>query len=299
MIVNEVAIAALFTGFKKLYKDGFGAAEVHYDKIAMTVPSQTREEAYGWLGQFPQLREWLDGDRVVKDLKAHGFTIENRKFESTISIRREDIADDRVGVFSTQFAEMGHRARQHPDEMIFDLLSKGFTTPCFDGQYFFDTDHPAVGADGLDTAVSNMQDGANAPWFLMDTSRMIKPVIWQEREGYDLQTVNNQNDYNVFMTDIYHFGIRARVNAGFGLWQLAFGSKADLTPENYAAARASMMKLRGDQGRILGIKPTVLVVGPELEEMGHRIVNSENAAGGDTNPWKGSASLIVSPYLGG
>ncbi|MDV7270830.1 Mu-like prophage major head subunit gpT family protein [Thioclava sp. A2] len=130
------------------------------------------------------------------------------------------------------------------------------------------------------------------------TLGFVKPLIWQEREGYQLQAVNSQNDFKVFLSDIYHFGIRARVNAGFGLWQLAFGSKAELTPANYAAARAAMMKLRGDQGRILGIKPTVLVVGPELEEMGHRIVNSENSTGGDTNPWKDSASLIVSPYLG-
>ena len=111
MIVNEASISALFTGFKAFYNRGLDAAETHYDKIAMIAPSSARSESYGWLGQFPQLREWLDGDRVVKDLKAHGFTIENRKFESTISIRREDIADDRVGVFGTQFSEMGHRAR--------------------------------------------------------------------------------------------------------------------------------------------------------------------------------------------
>lgn len=56
----------------------------------MTVPSSAREETYGWLGQFPQMREWLAGSRVLKDLQAHSFTITNRKFESTANIKRED-----------------------------------------------------------------------------------------------------------------------------------------------------------------------------------------------------------------
>jgi len=50
----------------------------------MTVPSTGRDEIYGWLGQFPQLREWI-GQRHVHNLKAHSFTITNRKFESTVS----------------------------------------------------------------------------------------------------------------------------------------------------------------------------------------------------------------------
>lgn len=67
------------------------------------------------------------------------------------------------------------------------------------------------------------------------------------------------------MTDEYLYGVRARANAGFGLWQLAFGSRAPLTAANYAAARASMSSIKGDQGRVLGIRPNVLVVPPALE----------------------------------
>lgn len=86
-----------------------------------------------------------------------------------------------------------------------------------------------------------------------------------EREKYDLQAVNNHNDTRVFMTDEYLYGVRARANAGFGLWQLAFGSRAPLTAANYAAARASMSSIKSDQGRVLGIRPNVLVVPPALE----------------------------------
>ena len=59
------------------------------------------------------------------------------------------------------------------------------------------------------------------------------------------------------------------------------------------------MKLRGNEGRIMGITPSTLVVGPDLEEAAAKIVNSEVNDGGGSNPWKGTAELIVTPYLGG
>lgn len=57
-------------GFKAIYSTAYLAAPSQAAKIAMTVPSSARDESYGWLGQFPQLREWLDGERVVRQLKA-------------------------------------------------------------------------------------------------------------------------------------------------------------------------------------------------------------------------------------
>jgi phage major head subunit gpT-like protein len=75
------------------------------------------------------------------------------------------------------------------------------------------------------------------------------------------------------------------------------GSKQALTAANYATARAVMQGYRADGGRVLGIRPSVLVMAPELEEEALKIVNSEYAAGGETNPWKGTASLIVAPWL--
>lgn len=306
MIVNAATLDAAFIGFKTIYTDAYTKAPVAWDKIAMTVHSAAREDTYGWLGQFPQLREWVSGERELKALEAFGFTIVNRRFESTISITRSDIADDRLGVFKPMFSEMGHNARQHPDELIFGLLNAGFSTACYDGQSFFDAEHPVPDPAGPVTIgdrtfrlVSNMQAGTGPAWFLFDTSRAVRSIIWQERERYEFQTVNRHDDTRVFMTDEYLYGIRARVNAGFGLWQLAFGSKAALTAANYAAARAAMSTIRGDKGRILGIRPTVLVVPPTLEEAALTLVNAATNDGGGSNPWKGTVEVIVSPWLSG
>ncbi len=95
-------------------------------------------------------------------------------------------------------------------------------------------------------------------------ARGVRPIIWQERESYDFQQITKNEDEYVFMNDRYLHGIRARVNAGFGLWQLAFGSKADLTEANYAAARAAMMGFTADGGRRPGVTPTVMVARYDL-----------------------------------
>lgn len=296
MLINETNLDLVFNGFKTVYDDAYSNAPAHADKIAMTVSSVSREETYGWLGQFPQLRKWV-GARHVHSLKAHKFSILNESFESTVSVPRNDIEDDRLGIFKPMFSEMGWLARQHPEQLIFNLLAKGFTTQCLDGQNFFSESHSLVDEKNKKIAVSNMQAGSDQAWFLLDTSRAIRPIVWQERRKYEFTKMDRKEDGPVFLNGENYYGVDARVNAGFGLWQLAFASKAPLTVENYAAARAAMMKFRSDGGRVLGINPTTLVVGPDMESDAMHVVNTEHKDGGGTNPWKGTAELIVTPFL--
>lgn len=213
MLVNEQNLDLVFRGFKTVYSDAYLQAKAHKDKIAMTVASSSRDETYGWLGQFPQLREWI-GPRHVHSLQAHSFTITNRKFESTVSVKRDDIADDKLGVFKPAFSEMGYLAKNHPEELVFGLLASGFTTECFDGQNFFDSDHPQTDTAGNQITVSNFQDGAEDAWFLLDTSRAVKPLIWQERDDYEFQSLTASTDSHVFMHDEYVYGVN---RAGFAV----------------------------------------------------------------------------------
>lgn len=295
MIINKDTLDLVFKGFKSVYTDAYMEAANHADKIVMRVPSSARDETYGWLGQFPQLREWI-GDRHIHGLKAHGFTIENREFESTVEVPRNDIMDDRIGVFKPMFSEMGRLAKSHTQDLVFGLLKSGFDTECFDGQPFFDEDHP-LEINKRSATVSNMQTGSSAPWFLLDTSRAVRPIIFQEREPYTFEGVTDPEDARVFATGKYLYGVRARVNAGFGLWQLAFGSKAELNASNYAAARAAMMDFRSDGGRILGVAPTVLVAPPSLEEKALQLLNATHDASGATNVWAKTADLVITPYV--
>ena len=69
MIITPSLLTALMTSFKKEYQAGQTMAEPAWNKLASKVSSSSKSNTYGWLGQFPQFREWV-GDRVIKDMAA-------------------------------------------------------------------------------------------------------------------------------------------------------------------------------------------------------------------------------------
>lgn len=296
MIINQVNLDGLNRGFNTAFNKGLASVESHYASVAMKVPSTTRENAYAWLQAMPGIREWI-GDRIVHDLGIFGYTILNRLFEETVAVKRTDIEDDQFGVYGPIMEKMGYDTARHPDELIFSLLAAGFEKKSYDGQYFFDTDHPVRAGIGVEVSVSNVQGGAASPWFLLDCRQPIKPLIYQERMPFDFTQITAPEDETVFFKDRYVYGVRGRSNAGFGLWQLAYASKADLTTANYELARTAMANFKSDAGKPLGVMPTHLVVPPSLEGAGRRILKAM-AENGATNEWAGSAELIVTPYLG-
>lgn len=167
-------------------------------------------------------------------------------------------------------------------ELVFSLLPKGFEAACYDGQNFFDEEHTSWNANGEEITVSNMQDGAGPAWYLLDATREIRPLIYQERMAYVMLSLDDVNDPNLVYNKEYRYGCDGRSNAGYGMWQMAYASKAELTAENYDAACVAMASLRGDSGKILSVKPNVLVVPPSLKTAG-RNVFKPNLAGGESN----------------
>lgn len=291
IIVNRENLNTIYTGFKTAFQGAFSGVSPDWNKVATLVPSATKTEDYAWLSQWPKLREWI-GDRQIKSIAASGYQITNKKFESSVGIPRDDIEDDTYGVFTPLFSEMGYAAATHPDELVFALLAAGATTECYDGQYFFDTDHP-VGAG----TVSNNLGGAGTAWYLLDTSRPLKPLIFQRRKDYSLKAMTDEKDEAVFMRDDYRYGVDARCNVGFGFWQMAVRSGQTLDETNYGNARAAMMAFKSDEGRPLGVKPTLLVVPPALEAAALKLVQAENNAAGASNIYRNSAQVLVCPWL--
>jgi len=137
MIINEAGLANLFIGFKAAFQHGFDGVAPAWPKIASKIASSTRTEKYAWLGQWPNFREWV-GDRQIKNLEAHEYTIKNKDFEATVSIERNDIEDDQYGIYTPMMEEMGRAAAAHPDELVFGLLRRGFDELCYDRQPFFE-----------------------------------------------------------------------------------------------------------------------------------------------------------------
>jgi phage major head subunit gpT-like protein len=299
MIITPQSLKNLFIGFSAKFKEGFPLAPADWEKIAMKVESTGAATTYGWLGQFPRFREWA-GARVLKDLKAHSYTLINKPFESTVKVGRDEIEDDLIGTYGPLMKEMGRAAADFPNELVFSLLQLGFTTPCYDGQNFFDANHPVapnVDGTGTPTLMSNNGGGTGAAWYLLDTSKAIKPLILQERRAAQFIALNNANDDHAFKNNEYLYGVDGRWNSGFALWQLAYGSKQPLTVAAFEAAMDAMCSFKSDGGRPMGIKPTILVVSRSLRAAAEAILSKELIGGGESNTNYKRVELIVSDWL--
>jgi phage major head subunit gpT-like protein len=296
MLVNSANLDTLRVGFKTSFQNGLGQAPSFWGKVAMLIPSTQKEQKYGWLGKIPRAREWL-GPRLVQNLMQHDYSIKEKPWELTLGVDRDDIETDNLGIYTPLFQEMGASTGALADQLIFALLLSGFSTECYDGQYFFDSDHPVLDASGAVQSVSNTGGGSGAAWFLLCTNRPIKPLIYQRRKDFEFVSKDQLTDDNVFTNKEFVYGADARANVGFGLWQQAYGSKQTLSIASYAAGRAVITGMTGDHGNPLGLVPNVLLVGSSNEDAARRVLNSDYSTGGESNPWKGTAELVVCPWL--
>lgn len=297
MLVNKSSIQAAFVALKTLFNNAFAAAPSTWDKIAMKVPSSTGSNLYAWLSAFPKMRRWV-GEKHVKNLQAYSYSVVNEDWEATVAVNRNHIEDDQLGIYQPQAQKAGFSAKQLPDEIVYELVNNGFVALCYDGQYFFDVDHPVAGGsvsnlgtkalsaatlaaaqasygaartamrrfkdeDGRpinisptvllvppaleDTAralltVDRLEDGKPNPykgtaelvvesrltsdtaWFLLDTSKPVRPFIYQERKAPVFVQQTDPEADDVFSRKEYKFGAEARAAGGYGFWQMAYGS---------------------------------------------------------------------------
>lgn len=296
MIINSGNIASMNRGFKAVFQRGFDNAPSQWGEVATRIPSTTLIEDYGWMSEIPGLREWV-GDRVVQNVSMSNYSIRNKSFELTVGVDRDRLEDDQYGIYSPMMENMGFEARIHPDKLVFALLALGIATPCYDGQYFFDTDHPVLDASGAATSVSNYQSGSGNPWFLLDTRRPLKPLIFQDRKAPNFVLLNKEDDENVFMRKTFLYGVDMRCNVGFGFWQTAWCSKATLDATNFEAAFDAMGAFKKDHGEPLGVRPNLMVVGPSNASKARKLLEAQLINGGDTNTNFNRVRLLEVPWL--
>ncbi|XLV73306.1 Mu-like prophage major head subunit gpT family protein [Ralstonia syzygii subsp. celebesensis] len=123
------------------------------------------------------------------------------------------------------------------------------------------------------------------------------PVYLQQRIAAEFDSITSTTNQNVFDLDVYSFGGRWRGEGVYGFWQCAFGSKAPITADNFNAAYAAMMKVKGDGQRKLGIVPDTLVCGPDNMADAEKLLKAMQNANGSSNTNYNKVELIVTPWM--
>jgi len=222
MIINGETLKALSKQLSKIFDKALGSVETTYGKISTVVENVgSMTVSYAWLGDVPKMREWV-GDRVLKDLKAFGYSITKKDWEATIEVTRDEIEYDQLGLVKPRIEQMGHASQTHYDEMLYAMIEANGV--CYDGKPFFASDHDIGGV-----AFSNLGDKA-------------------------------------------------------------------LSKAAVLAARTEMRSLVSDEGKSLKIKPTLLVVPPELEITAKQICENEKIDGVE-NEARGLLEYLVADDL--
>ncbi len=290
MIINPQTLRGVYTAFNTIFNKALTEVQPLYTEIATVVPSTTDSETYAWLGDIPGMREWI-GDREIQNITGSSYTIKNKSFEETIGIDRDAVEDDKIGLYNVNVQMLAQSAAMHPDDLVFNLLTAGFTELCFDGKPFFSDGHmvggkvvsnmshdkltldayikaraaimsltnskgralnlvpdkllvpPALEKEARDILIADFINGTrntmqgtakpvvipqlaghDSEWFLLCTTRPLKPLIYQERKKAKFVSKTAETDDNVFMSKKFLYGADCRGNAGFGFWQMAYGS---------------------------------------------------------------------------
>jgi phage major head subunit gpT-like protein len=299
-VLTQGQINALNTSLTARFNHGLVAQNETWKQVAMLVASNGMSNTYEWLSQFPAFREWV-GARLHKVAKETAYTVANRKFENTLDVPRESIEDDNYGMYGDIAYSYGLSIGDLKNDIVFAGIKAGFAEICYDGQFFFDTDHPVYPNEdgtGVAVTVSNMQAGVAEPWALLCTDRAPKPFYLQERMAAEFVTKTNATTSDfVFENDKFSYGGRWRGDFVYGFWQLAYGSKAALTTANFEAAFLAMETQKGDGNRRLGITPDLLVCGPANRSAAEAMLKAAQNAAGASNVNFNKVKLLVTPWL--
>ena len=228
--IGPLLQAGLRADFHRAYSAAM--ADLLYGRLATVISTDRSVQRYGWLGDVPTMREFVD-ERQPAGLRSHEYSIEDKVWESSIAVDRRAMEDDQLGAIRLRVQGLGREAARHKDRVVVGLITSGFSDLCYDGT----------------------------------------PLIGSTHSEGDSGTQSN------------------------------VGSDA-LSAESLQAAIAAMMGVKNDRAEPLGIRPDLMLVGPQLMFTARELLQSAVVVEkGDslrtpyTNVLKGLVDLVVSPDI--
>ena len=186
-MLTRADIARMLTsGLRTEFFNGYQGVTPTWKQMVLEVKSTKASETYGWLGDTPALREWID-QKQPNSLQEFGFTAKNKRWESTLAVDKDAIEDDQYGQVKVRARMMGENAALDMESLFATFIETGHTTLCYDGQYFFDTDH-SEGDSGTQvnyTASGLALSAANVKLF-QAARKTVYGMVWIEDYHEDL-----------------------------------------------------------------------------------------------------------------
>lgn len=113
------------------------------DPLVMEIPlgdQMGNKVTLDWLGAAPQMRRWKDEKRPGS-LSNYTWDVSVLDYEASLAVNMNAMKDARFNPYEARIREMAQNAARLRYNLLSDLIRNGAAARCYDGQYFFDTDH--------------------------------------------------------------------------------------------------------------------------------------------------------------
>lgn len=104
------------------------------------IESDQDSEDYAWMGMAPVMAE-MRGEKKFSQLRETTWAVKNVLYQGGLVLPKNHILYDKTGQIEVRARDLAERTNSHWAKLIGPLLLNGATTVCYDGQYFYDTDH--------------------------------------------------------------------------------------------------------------------------------------------------------------
>ena len=143
-----IVVKGIIGSYYKTVEESLDASWV--PEVMWLNPDSNQEtETYRWLGQTPMMKVW-SGGRQTRGLPINAKQITNETYEATLRVDIEDFRFDKTGQLAVRLAELGAKAAQHWEKLLTTEITAD--NLCYDGENFYDTDHPAADGSTTNTA---------------------------------------------------------------------------------------------------------------------------------------------------
>lgn len=124
-----------------------------YSRLASTLTVGGSSVTYAWMDRLPVMRKWL-GNRQINAVSTLQKTVTHDLWEHTFALRKVDLDDDNLGIFSMGVRQQAAQVAKWPDLLLAALFGTLGTVNGYDGVPVFSASHPLLnGATGVPSGV--------------------------------------------------------------------------------------------------------------------------------------------------
>jgi phage major head subunit gpT-like protein len=130
--------AGIKTNFEGAYLEA--QEEADWKAIATEIETTLPIQNYAWLGRGAVMKQFKD-EAEAQSVLEHDYTLADIIYKGNLEVQRKSLEDDQYGLIMRRAANLGQEPARHWNELAYLGLPGGFSTLCYDGQFFFNASH--------------------------------------------------------------------------------------------------------------------------------------------------------------